>query len=234
MAAVSPVGVDALGKTYANGVEALKRVSFTVGSGEIFGLLGPNDAGKSTTIGVLTTTVRPTAGRALVAENDVVGDPMAVRGAIGVTFQDSVLDTDFSGLQNLRLHARMFGIPRSMPSLVSRNCSRRWASPPEPGTASARTAEACAEARDRQSPSRAAARPAARRAHRGTGSDGATRDLEPHQAVSSTRERHHPPQHPLPRGGRGRVRSSRDHQRRKTRRPRHSRAVGGVARASGY
>jgi ABC-2 type transport system ATP-binding protein len=108
----SPVQVENLGKTYPNGVEALKGVSLTVDDGEIFGLLGPNGAGKTTAIGILTTIVKPTAGRAVVAGSDVTRDPLAVRRAIGVAFQDSVLDNEFSGLENLRLHARLWGVPR--------------------------------------------------------------------------------------------------------------------------
>jgi ABC-2 type transport system ATP-binding protein len=108
----APVVAENLGKTYANGVEALKGVSLSVGEGEIFGLLGPNGAGKTTAMGILTTVVRPTAGRALVAGHDVTREPLAVRRAIGVAFQDSVLDNDFSALDNLRLHARLWGLSR--------------------------------------------------------------------------------------------------------------------------
>ena len=106
------VSVRDLRKTYSGGVEALKGISFEVREGEIFGMLGPNGAGKTTTIGILTTTVRPSSGSAIVAGHDVVRDPLAVRGSIGVAFQESVLDNDFSGLDNLRLHARLWRVPR--------------------------------------------------------------------------------------------------------------------------
>jgi ABC-2 type transport system ATP-binding protein len=105
-----PVQVHDLRKTYANGVTALHGVSFAVREGEIFGLLGPNGAGKTTTVGILTTLVRPTGGEALVAGRSVASDPLGVRRRIGVVFQDSVLDNDFSGADNLRLHARLFGL----------------------------------------------------------------------------------------------------------------------------
>jgi ABC-2 type transport system ATP-binding protein len=107
------VSVRDLRKTYAGGVEALKGISFDVREGEIFGMLGPNGAGKTTTIGILTTTVRPSGGGALVAGHDVVREPLAVRASIGVTLQESVLDNDFSGLDNLRLHARLWRVPRA-------------------------------------------------------------------------------------------------------------------------
>jgi ABC-2 type transport system ATP-binding protein len=106
-----PVVVDELNKTYPGGVQAVRGISFSVRSGEVFGLLGPNGAGKTTTIGVLTTLVRPSGGRAFVGGHDVVADPLGARRSIGVVFQDSVLDNDFSGLANLRLHARLWGVP---------------------------------------------------------------------------------------------------------------------------
>jgi ABC-2 type transport system ATP-binding protein len=105
-----PVRVRDLRKAYANGVAALKGVSFAVREGEIFGLLGPNGAGKTTTIGILTTLVGPTDGEAFVAGRNVAVDPLGVRQRIGVVFQDSVLDSDFSGADNLQLHARLFGL----------------------------------------------------------------------------------------------------------------------------
>jgi ABC-2 type transport system ATP-binding protein len=105
-----PVRVHDLRKTYANGVTALQGVSFDVREGEIFGLLGPNGAGKTTTVGILTTLVDPTGGEASVAGHNVVTDPLGVRRRIGVVFQDSVLDNDFSGADNLHLHARLFGL----------------------------------------------------------------------------------------------------------------------------
>src|SRR5919198_2842068 len=106
-----PVVVEELTKTYPGGVHAVRGISFSVRPGEVFGLLGPNGAGKTTTIGVLTTLVRPTGGRALVGGHDVVADPLAARGSIGVVFQESVLDNEFSGLANLRLHARLWRVP---------------------------------------------------------------------------------------------------------------------------
>jgi ABC-2 type transport system ATP-binding protein len=108
----SVVSVRDLRKTYSGGVEAIKGISFDVKEGEIFGMLGPNGAGKTTTIGVLTTTVRPSSGSAVVAGHDVVRDALGVRSEIGVVFQESVLDNDFSALDNLRLHARLWRAPR--------------------------------------------------------------------------------------------------------------------------
>jgi ABC-2 type transport system ATP-binding protein len=108
---MDPLVVKALAKTYPNGVEAVRGISFEVRAGEVFGLLGPNGAGKTTTLGVLTTLVRPSSGTAMVGGYDVVGEPLAARRSIGVVFQDSVLDNEFSGAANLRLHARLWQVP---------------------------------------------------------------------------------------------------------------------------
>jgi ABC-2 type transport system ATP-binding protein len=108
---VDPVVVRTLTKTYPNGVEAVRGISFDVRSGEVFGLLGPNGAGKTTTLGVLTTLVQPSGGTAMVGGHNVVVDPLSARGSIGVVFQDSVLDNEFSGEANLRLHARLWRVP---------------------------------------------------------------------------------------------------------------------------
>jgi ABC-2 type transport system ATP-binding protein len=106
--ATSPVAVRDLRKVYPNGVEALGGIGFTVDDGQIFGLLGPNGAGKTTTLGILMTLVRPTAGTAQVDGHDVARAPLAVRRSIGVVFQDSVVDNEFTGEQNLRFHARLW------------------------------------------------------------------------------------------------------------------------------
>ncbi|HKO29442.1 MAG TPA: ATP-binding cassette domain-containing protein [Solirubrobacteraceae bacterium] len=105
-----PVDVVDLRKTYPGPVEAVRGITFSVRRGEIFGLLGPNGAGKTTTVGILTTVVRPSDGRVAVAGHDVQRDPLKVREAIGVVFQDSVLDADFTARENLRLHARLWRV----------------------------------------------------------------------------------------------------------------------------
>ena len=64
-------------------VKAVEGVTFTAKPGEIFGLLGVNGAGKTTTLRMLSTVIRPTAGRAEVAGYDVEKDPAMVRASIG-------------------------------------------------------------------------------------------------------------------------------------------------------
>ncbi len=104
------IEVQALKKTYAGGVEAVKGIDFDVGAGEVFGLLGPNGAGKSTTIGMLTTTILPTSGSAQLGGFDVAQDPIAARGVASVVFQEAVVDASVSGRANIELHARLWGV----------------------------------------------------------------------------------------------------------------------------
>src|ERR671929_1590761 len=101
---------DDLHKRYGN-VVALDGVSFSVREGEVFGLLGPNGAGKSTTVRVLTTLTRPDSGRAFVAGHDVVREPNRVRRSIGYVPQESGVDREATGRENLMLQRRIQGLP---------------------------------------------------------------------------------------------------------------------------
>jgi len=107
------VSVSGLTKRYGE-VEAVRGVDFAVEVGETFGFLGPNGAGKSTTISMLCTLVSPTAGSALVAGHDIVGERDEVRRNIGLVFQDTTLDGYLTAEQNLRLHAELYGVPKQL------------------------------------------------------------------------------------------------------------------------
>jgi len=108
-APVDAIVVDGLEKRYGE-VQALDGVSFAVRQGEIFGLLGPNGAGKSTTVRVLVTLTKPDGGRAWVAGHDVGREPGAVRRAIGYVPQQSGIDRDATGRENLMLQGRIQGL----------------------------------------------------------------------------------------------------------------------------
>jgi ABC-2 type transport system ATP-binding protein len=103
------IAASELRKRYGE-VQALDGVTFAVREGEIFGLLGPNGAGKSTTVRVLVTLTRPDAGEASVAGEDVVRHPERVRRAIGYVPQDSGVDVNGTGRENLTLQGRVQGI----------------------------------------------------------------------------------------------------------------------------
>jgi ABC-2 type transport system ATP-binding protein len=95
-------------------VKAVRGVEFEVATGEVFGFLGPNGAGKTTTINMLCTLVTPTAGSAKVAGHDVVRERDDVRRNIGLVFQDPTLDNYLTAVQNLRLHAELYGLQRDV------------------------------------------------------------------------------------------------------------------------
>ena len=101
--------VEDLRKRY-KAVQALDGVSFSVREGEVFGLLGPNGAGKSTTVRVLTTLTRADSGTASVAGHDVARHPNRVRRAIGYVAQDSGVDWEATGRENLLLQGRIHGM----------------------------------------------------------------------------------------------------------------------------
>jgi ABC-2 type transport system ATP-binding protein len=97
------ITVDSLVMVYSDGTRAVDGISFTVKEGEFFGFLGPNGAGKSTTIKILTTLLRKTSGSAIVAGHDLDKDPQEIRKIIGVQSQDTAVDGDLTGRENLML-----------------------------------------------------------------------------------------------------------------------------------
>jgi ABC-2 type transport system ATP-binding protein len=105
--------VEGLTKRFGD-VEAVCGVDFTVSAGEIFGFLGPNGAGKSTTINMLCTLLRPSEGKAQVAGHDVTRERDEVRRNIGLVFQDPTVDGYLTGEQNLRFHAELYGVPKTV------------------------------------------------------------------------------------------------------------------------
>lgn len=95
-------------------VVAVNSVSLAIKRGEVFGLLGPNGAGKTTILSILSTLLRPTSGRAMVNGFDTQKNPDNVRAAIGVVFQEVVLDEDLSAEDNLDFHARLYHLPANL------------------------------------------------------------------------------------------------------------------------
>ena len=106
------IRVDGLRREFGETV-AVDDVSLAVPEGELFGLLGPNGAGKSTLINMCCTLLRPTAGEAWIDGHDVRTEMGAVRDSIGVVFQETALDDDLTGKENLTFHARLYGLSAS-------------------------------------------------------------------------------------------------------------------------
>jgi daunorubicin resistance ABC transporter ATP-binding subunit len=102
--------VESLVKEYGT-VKALQGVNFEVLAGTIFGLLGPNGAGKTTVIRILATILKPDSGSASVMGYDVVRDPGAVRGCIGLAGQNAAVDPNLTGEENLALIGKLGQLP---------------------------------------------------------------------------------------------------------------------------
>ncbi|GAA1670795.1 ABC transporter ATP-binding protein [Microbacterium lacus] len=105
------IEVRGLTKRYRDKV-AVDDISFSVDDGGVFAFVGTNGAGKSTTIGCLTTLLPFDAGDVRVCGHDVRRDGEKVRDSIGVVFQESLLDPLLSVRENLRLRGRLSRVPR--------------------------------------------------------------------------------------------------------------------------
>ena len=109
---VAAIEVEGLVKTFGE-VRAVDGIDFVVRPGTVFGLLGPNGAGKTTAIRVLSTLLRPDAGRASVGGFDVVSQPGEVRRLVGLTGQYAAVDELLSGHENLYMIGRLLGLGRA-------------------------------------------------------------------------------------------------------------------------
>ena len=93
-----------------NEQKAVNGVSFTIHKGEIFGLLGPSGAGKTTTIRMLSTVLEPDRGDVTIGGHSVRRNAEAVRSIIGVCPQELALYEDLSAMENLVFFGRMAGL----------------------------------------------------------------------------------------------------------------------------
>jgi ABC-2 type transport system ATP-binding protein len=92
-------------------VEALKNVSFEIGNGEIFGLIGRNGAGKTTLTKIIATLVQPTSGTVSVNNHDSVADEVKVRSLVGLaTAEERSFYWRLTAEQNLLFFARLYGL----------------------------------------------------------------------------------------------------------------------------
>jgi ABC-2 type transport system ATP-binding protein len=112
-AAPAPAGdavvVRGLRKTFG-GLVAVEGLDLTIHRGEVFGLLGPNGSGKTTTIRMLCGLVEPTAGDATVVGFDVRRDSAAIRRRIGYMSQRFGLYDDLTVAENLRFYSSIYGL----------------------------------------------------------------------------------------------------------------------------
>ena len=100
--------IDRLSKSYGS-VDALNEVSFEVSKGELFGLIGPDGAGKTTLFRLLTTLILPDAGTAKVEGLDMIDDYKEIRKIVGYMPGKFSLYQDLSVEENLSFFASIFG-----------------------------------------------------------------------------------------------------------------------------
>ena len=108
---MTAVLTEGLKKHYGT-TKALDGLDMEVAQGSVFGLLGPNGAGKTTAVKVMTTLIKPTAGRAVIDGIDVVANPRTVRTRIGLTGQYAAVEERLTGRENLELIGRYFHHPK--------------------------------------------------------------------------------------------------------------------------
>jgi ABC-2 type transport system ATP-binding protein len=112
MDAIVAEGLVKIYRTRKSEVRALDGVDLTVREGSVVGLLGPNGAGKTTAVRILTTLLRPDAGRATVAGLDVVRDAQRLRSLIGLSGQYAAVDENLTGRENLVMFGRLYQLPK--------------------------------------------------------------------------------------------------------------------------
>ncbi|MDE7113638.1 MAG: ATP-binding cassette domain-containing protein [Acetatifactor sp.] len=117
------IKVDGL-KKYFGDVKAVDDISFQVEKGELFGFLGINGAGKSTTINMLCTLYPPTAGKAEICGFPVGKEDEEIRKRIGVVYQNNCLDDKLTVAENLFVRGGLYEKDsRKLRANIERICS---------------------------------------------------------------------------------------------------------------
>jgi ABC-2 type transport system ATP-binding protein len=91
---------------------AVNKITFSVKKGEIFGFLGANGSGKSTTIRMLCGIITPTSGTGLVAGHDIMTQPEEIKQSIGYMSQKFSLYEDLTPFENLRFYLGIYSVPQ--------------------------------------------------------------------------------------------------------------------------
>jgi ABC-2 type transport system ATP-binding protein len=121
----SAISVRGLRKSFGD-VRALDGVDLAVPHGTVLGLLGPNGAGKTTAVRVMATLLKPDAGEVRVAGLDAVREATALREHIGLAGQYAAIDENLTGLENLVMVGRLYGMSRATATLRGRELLERF------------------------------------------------------------------------------------------------------------
>jgi len=105
------VSVMALTRTFGD-LTALDALSFDVRAGELFGIVGPDGSGKTTTLRILAGVLRPTDGDATIVGTSVAKDPEGVKHRIAYMSQRFGLYGDLTVRENIEFYADLYGVPR--------------------------------------------------------------------------------------------------------------------------
>lgn len=103
------IEIKNLSKSYGE-IKAVDDLSFSVKKGELFAFLGVNGAGKSTTISVMCGALEKDSGKVVLGGYDATTNACEVKKLLGVVFQQSVLDSSLSVIDNLKIRASLYGI----------------------------------------------------------------------------------------------------------------------------
>ncbi|MFC1475402.1 ATP-binding cassette domain-containing protein [Candidatus Zixiibacteriota bacterium] len=112
MATAAAIAVDGLSRSFADLV-AVDRLTFSVKRGELFGLVGPDGAGKTTTLRMLAGVLRPDSGEAIVGQTSVVLHPETVKHDIAYMPQRFGLYVDLTVIENIEFYADLYRVPRA-------------------------------------------------------------------------------------------------------------------------
>jgi ABC-2 type transport system ATP-binding protein len=104
------ISVENLEKKFGD-FTAVNKITFSVKKGEIFGFLGANGSGKSTTIRMLCGIITPTSGTGSVAGHDIVTEPEEIKHSIGYMSQKFSLYEDLTPYENLRFYLGVYSVP---------------------------------------------------------------------------------------------------------------------------
>lgn len=117
---IAEVSVQGLTRSFGD-LQAIDGVSFEVEPGELFGIVGPDGAGKTTTLRILAGVLRPSSGHGVVHGVDVADDPEGVKPHIAYMSQQFGLYQDLTVRENIDFYADLYRVPRrSRPERLER------------------------------------------------------------------------------------------------------------------